>query len=65
VYLHKAEAKKLGKKLIFVGILKAREEKSRIRIRNPLVRIHGSGSVSKRHGSGTLDFTVEIFIFGS
>ncbi len=39
---------------VFVGILKAIEEKSRIRIRNPEVWIRGSESVSKRYGSGTL-----------
>jgi hypothetical protein len=38
---------------MFVGILKATEKKSRIRIRNPKV-IRGSGSISKRYGSGTL-----------
>jgi hypothetical protein len=55
------------KKLIFFGILKANEEKrriwttytpsiqvSRIRIRNLVVLIHGSESLPKRHGSGTL-----------
>jgi hypothetical protein len=42
-----------GEKLpFFVGILTVTEEKSRIRIRNPVVRIRGSGS--KPHGSGTL-----------
>jgi hypothetical protein len=38
-------------------MLKATEEKSRIRIRIPLVRIRGSASISKRHGSGTPDNT--------
>jgi hypothetical protein len=42
-----------NKQKIFVGILKATEEKSRIQIRNPVVRIRGSGSVSKRLGSKT------------
>ncbi len=31
------------KNLFFVGILKATKEKSRIRIRNPVVRLRGSG----------------------
>ncbi len=35
--------------LFLVGILKATEEKSRIRIRNLVVRNRGLGSVSKRH----------------
>jgi hypothetical protein len=34
----------------FVGVLKAKGEKSVIRIRNPVVRIRGSGPASKRHG---------------
>jgi hypothetical protein len=42
-------------KQIFVGIMKATEEKSWVRIRNPEVWIRGSGSVSKRHGSGKLN----------
>ena len=33
--------------------MKATEEKSRIRIRNPVVRIRWSWSVSNSHGSGT------------
>jgi hypothetical protein len=37
--------------LFFVGIFKATKEKSRIRSRNPVVQIRGSGSVLKRHGS--------------
>jgi hypothetical protein len=39
-------------------LLKAVEEKSKIRIRYPVVRIRRSGSVSKRHGSGTLALTL-------
>jgi hypothetical protein len=41
---------------MFIGILKAAEEKSRIqfRLRNPVTQIRGSGSASKRYGSGTL-----------
>jgi hypothetical protein len=42
------------KKIIFVDILKASDAKSRIRIRNKLVGIRGSGSVLKCHGSTTL-----------
>jgi hypothetical protein len=34
--------------------MKATEEKSRIQIRNPVVLIRGSKSVSKCHGSKTL-----------
>jgi hypothetical protein len=34
--------------------MKATEEKSRIQIRNPVVLIRGSESVSKCHGSKTL-----------
>jgi hypothetical protein len=52
--------KKLRKNLFFVGILKATKEKSRIRIRNPVVRVGGSGSVP-RHGSGTLVKAKKIF----
>ncbi len=39
--------KKLKKNLFLVGILKATEEKNRIRISNVVVRTSGSGSVSK------------------
>jgi hypothetical protein len=51
--------KKLGEKdLLSVGIMKVIEEKSKIQIgiwiRSPEVPIRGSGSVSKRHRSGTL-----------
>jgi hypothetical protein len=49
------KVKNLGKKLVFVDILKATDEKSRIRIRNSVVRIRGSGSVLKCHGSTTLE----------
>jgi hypothetical protein len=45
--------KNLGEnKIFFVGMLNATEEESRIRIRicNPVVRIRGLGSVSRRHG---------------
>ncbi len=49
--------KKCREKNIFANnILNATEEKSNIRIRNPVVRI--PGSVSKRHGSGTLPLAV-------
>jgi hypothetical protein len=43
------------KNLLFVGILKATYEQSRIRIRKSVVWIHGSGSVQKCHGSTTLE----------
>jgi hypothetical protein len=50
--------KTLEKNLFSVGILSYTDEKSRIRIRiwirMSAVRICGSGSVSKRHGSTTL-----------
>jgi hypothetical protein len=51
--------KDLGKNLILIGLLKAAEEKGRIRsrilIRTPvLIQVQGPGSVSKRHGSSTL-----------
>ncbi len=54
----KNKQKKLAKKSFFAGMMKlqATEEKSRIRIRNPVVRIRGSGSISYRYGSGTLGF---------
>jgi hypothetical protein len=42
---------------IFVGIFKVTDEKSMIRIRNRSVRIQGSGSVSKCHGTGPLILT--------
>jgi hypothetical protein len=44
----------LEKNLFFVGILSATDEESRIRIRMSVVRILGSGSVPKCHGSTTL-----------
>jgi hypothetical protein len=40
--------------VLFVGILEVIEKKCRIRIRNPVVLIRRSGSVSKRHVSGAL-----------
>jgi hypothetical protein len=43
--------------------LKATEKKSRIRISYPVLRIRGSGSVSKRHRSGTLDVYPESKFF--
>jgi hypothetical protein len=42
-----------GKNLVFIEILKATDEKSRIQIRKSVV-IWGPGSVPKRHVSGTL-----------
>ncbi len=42
---------KKNRKFLFVGILKATDEKSRIWIRKSFVRIRGSGSVQKFHGS--------------
>jgi hypothetical protein len=40
--------------LFFVGIMSATDEKSMIRIRKSVVRIRGSRSVPKCHGSATL-----------
>jgi hypothetical protein len=54
MYLQKVISEKLRKKIFFVGILKFTDEKSRIWIFKSLVRIRGSGSVSKCHGSITL-----------
>jgi hypothetical protein len=51
IYKKKNE-KKLGN--IFVDILKTTDKKSRIRIRDSMVRIRGSGSKPKCHGSTTL-----------
>ncbi len=48
-YPNKKE-KKLRKKKYFLWILMATEEKSRIRIRNPVVRIRGVGSASQPKG---------------
>jgi hypothetical protein len=42
------------KNLIFVGILKATDEKSRIRIRKSVVRIHGSRSVPYQNFTDSL-----------
>ncbi len=42
------------KKIIFVGIMKAIDDKSRIQIRKSVVRTCGSGSLPKCHGSTTL-----------
>jgi hypothetical protein len=51
-----SEISKITKKKKLVSILKATEGKKRswIRIRNLVELIHGSESVQKRHGSGTL-----------
>jgi hypothetical protein len=58
MYLQKVNGKKLYKKLFLVAILKATNEKSRIRIQicNSVVRVsgYGSESVPKCHGSTTL-----------
>jgi hypothetical protein len=43
-----------------VGISKAAGEKGRIWIRNPVVRIRESGSVSKRHGTAKQSFRYAI-----
>ncbi len=51
--ISKKQKKKL-KNSYFVFILSATDEKSRIRIRKPLVRIRGSGSVPKCHESAAL-----------
>ncbi len=55
--------KKIKEKKLLVGILKATEEKRKIRIRNPVygIRIRGSGSVSKPYESGTLQGTFLLF----
>jgi hypothetical protein len=45
------EQKDLEKDYIWLKVI---DEKSRIRIRKSDVRIHGSGSVLKYHGSGTI-----------
>jgi hypothetical protein len=42
--------------------LEASEENNMIRIRNPVVRIRGSGFVSKHHGSGTLSPRLKLCI---
>jgi hypothetical protein len=61
----KSNTQKKLKNLFFVGILSATDEKSRIRTRNrsrkPVVRIRGSRSVPKCHGSTTLDFSFAKF----
>jgi hypothetical protein len=55
MYLELVISKKLNLKNLFFGfIMKATEEKSRIQIRNPVVLIRGSESVSKCHRSETL-----------
>jgi|688.fasta_scaffold1496910_1 hypothetical protein len=59
MYLQKVKSKKRRKKHI-VAIMKATEEKSRIRILNSVVRIRGSGSVPTCHGSTTLVKTLPI-----
>jgi hypothetical protein len=55
------------KTIFFVGFLRATEEKSRIRIRNPVVRVSGSGSgpgpAAKRYGSGTLERIIDYVVF--
>jgi hypothetical protein len=45
MYLHKVIRRKLGEKLFF-GIMKATDEKCRLRIRKLVVRNRGSGSGS-------------------
>jgi hypothetical protein len=50
MYLEKVRRKII----IFVRILKVFDEKSRIRKRKSVVRIRGSGSAPKSHGSTTL-----------
>jgi hypothetical protein len=65
VNVHSKSNKQKKKKLVFAGILKVRDENSRIRIR---IRIHkskawirGSGSTPKWHGSGTLPARIKFF----
>ncbi len=62
MYLQTAIRTKSGKKLIFVNILKATDEKSRIQIqiRKPMAQICGSESVPK--SQTTLIKTVPKFI---
>jgi hypothetical protein len=60
--LNQYKQKKLFKKLIIYRHLVSTDEKSRIRIRESVVRICGigSGSVPKCHGSTILVLTVKI-----
>jgi hypothetical protein len=50
MYLRKVISRKTWKKLFFVGVLKVKDENSRIR----MSQRHGSGSVPKCPGSATL-----------
>jgi hypothetical protein len=55
MYLQKVMSKNIFKKeLLFVDIMSATDKKSRIRIRKSAVRIPGSGSMPKCHGSTPL-----------
>jgi hypothetical protein len=56
MHLQKVILKKLGKIKYFVGVMKVTDENGRIRtpIRLSKVRIPGSGSAPKCHGSSTL-----------
>jgi hypothetical protein len=54
-YIQKGISKKTCKNKYFLLVLKVTDEKSRIRIRKSVVRIRGSGSVPKGHGSTALD----------
>jgi hypothetical protein len=54
MYLQKVTSKKNRKQLYCVGVLKITDEKIRIRILFPEVRILRSGSVPNCHESGTL-----------
>jgi hypothetical protein len=54
MYLLKSKKDHGKKKLIFFDILKATEEKGRIRIRIRNTAVPDPRSVSKRYGSGTL-----------
>jgi hypothetical protein len=59
-YLCAVKSQKTKEKYkFFVAFLKATDEKSRIRIRNPVYKT-GSGSVSECHGSGTLSSTMVL-----
>jgi hypothetical protein len=60
MYVQNNKQKNFKKNLLSVGILKATEEKGRIRIRirQSVVRICGSGSAPKCHGSTKLEETV-------
>jgi hypothetical protein len=49
-------------KRIFVGILKTTEQKSRIWIRNPVIKILGSGSISETDVYGVCNMII-VFSF--